>query len=917
MSWRQQLKDAWAPVHNLWNGPSGASTVKPALFLAVILVAAVAAFLIAFPEPRGDIYVGGPQVYTRERLVNDRYDQERWLKDQLDKANGTSDLLTGRIWEQKKLGISAGDVGTGDAGALVSSSNGSAEDNAQNASQTPTTLPFSMQFLIRASLRDTIRELILENSLDDRHDLRGNSLYGLKFDTSVIPSSSYGAAEIGVSVSLGAMGHIREAVTKTGEAGLPIYIVGYYRSANQESFCSKQNDNDPRDLFLIPCQIRDIYKDWIADLTRRLNQYVERRAAKGVPPDEECLCADKSRCGKQQAKIDAEKLAYDAASSILGEHISLRLRTSGIQSSSSVKLAKLPNATTKSDLSTLYSSGDVWTVQTLPSWANLVAISANSVYQRGNCLTSVTFEVKELADVIYVRSKLAEQAGLLPQTKPTEQSQQQSAREVQPSVRQDRQKQPSQIQPQSLRQPQEHQASQSLDEQQLKALLDQQIKALLARQVYETALPLKSDPNLAVTPDMSATSPDVRSDPSAQYILPRIHRLLETQHYEPFSTKNDSPFFLYPRGLFNFITKAANQDQFAYALSPRSELAGFLVDSLSSAALSAGRGSVKTGIQAGQSRQEARAAPRSATFVKADPKTIRFGWIIATNERDEPAEKSNLALVSTPAWIGKLNLVICTGWRSTGLLPRLAESLSFRRRHVHLFPPINQLEEMVKGDRDPTSTNPSPMPADRHDGGSAPSEGAAKTTPASSNWKNCSSVEVPVPPDFEALDTIMVSDVGRLPPEIFRDLMDRRPLVACTPAEIVIPGERLWRSTVVTLGGQRAERIIVLPNMRGILAEFQEVRPPPMGQVSEPRKLRVWTTEGMDELDQDFTINSLVRSQKTAAGNGEAIAQAIDVDTDMTTLAAHTKCLMQDGAIFAKKNAPTASAEKNADRSSR
>jgi hypothetical protein len=40
-------------------------------------------------------------------------------------------------------------------------------------------------------------------------------------------------------------------------------------------------------------------------------------------------------------------------------------------------------------------------------------------------------------------------------------------------------------------------------------------------------------------------------------------------------------------------------------------------------------------------------------------------------------------------------------------------------------------------------------------------------------------------------------------------------------ANLVIEGGRLWRNTVVTVGAQRADRIFVLPNMRGIVAEFR------------------------------------------------------------------------------------------------
>lgn len=46
------------------------------------------------------------------------------------------------------------------------------------------------------------------------------------------------------------------------------------------------------------------------------------------------------------------------------------------------------------------------------------------------------------------------------------------------------------------------------------------------------------------------------------------------------------------------------------------------------------------------------------------------------------------------------------------------------------------------------------------------------------------------------------------------------------PASFRIEGGRLWRSPVVTLGGQTPSRVRVLPNMMGIIAEFDCVEEP-------------------------------------------------------------------------------------------
>jgi hypothetical protein len=65
-------------------------------------------------------------------------------------------------------------------------------------------------------------------------------------------------------------------------------------------------------------------------------------------------------------------------------------------------------------------------------------------------------------------------------------------------------------------------------------------------------------------------------------------------------------------------------------------------------------------------------------------------------------------------------------------------------------------------------------------------------------------------------------------------------------------GDRLWRSTEVTLGSQQADRIVVLPNMEGIVAHFDCVR----AQIAwgkrfdgqSPVQVTVWTSEGKAEL---------------------------------------------------------------------
>jgi hypothetical protein len=94
---------------------------------------------------------------------------------------------------------------------MTSGESGSGGDAAKPGSQdprhpgpdAPLQLPFDQEFRIRSGVRDTIRQLLLENMLDDRHDLTGNSIYGLKFDTTVIPGvNTHKRAFVRVSVAI-------------------------------------------------------------------------------------------------------------------------------------------------------------------------------------------------------------------------------------------------------------------------------------------------------------------------------------------------------------------------------------------------------------------------------------------------------------------------------------------------------------------------------------------------------------------------------------------------------------------------------------------------------------------------------------------------------------------------------------------
>lgn len=67
------------------------------------------------------------------------------------------------------------------------------------------------------------------------------------------------------------------------------------------------------------------------------------------------------------------------------------------------------------------------------------------------------------------------------------------------------------------------------------------------------------------------------------------------------------------------------------------------------------------------------------------------------------------------------------------------------------------------------------------------------------------------------------------------------------PATVVIPGQNLWRNPVVLLGSQQADEVSVLPDMRGLMVKFREVKLQRPKGSNELDVLQVWTSEGNAE----------------------------------------------------------------------
>jgi len=155
------------------------------LLIFLLVAPGLLYFSVGIFSSDGEIYVGSPSVYTRERLVNDRNEQDRWLKQQL--SNFDNHIVLPSLYETSRSGI-AGHIPRAEGQSDVNQGNekNSIDLPGQDFKQESTSLDYRDMFLYNNNIRNVIRQKLVSNSLDDRHDLTGNSLYGLKFDTTVI-----------------------------------------------------------------------------------------------------------------------------------------------------------------------------------------------------------------------------------------------------------------------------------------------------------------------------------------------------------------------------------------------------------------------------------------------------------------------------------------------------------------------------------------------------------------------------------------------------------------------------------------------------------------------------------------------------------------------------------------------------------
>jgi hypothetical protein len=287
-------------------------------------------------------------------------------------------------------------------------------------------------------------------------------------------------------------------------------------------------------------------------------------------------------------------------------------------------------------------------------------------------------------------------------------------------------------------------------------------------------------------------------------------------------------FYLqFPAGLFNFIESMRELDAYAYAVFPKNDVLGVVVDTQVGAQGMASGGRVDVVRRQSRSSTEPVLTSYGTGRRLEDsdaPRAVRFGWIISAGDRLLPSLKTQLALVSVPAWTDKLEVTVTTGW-----LDR------WGRQH---------------------------------------------------NAQTMAPMEIKLPPDFSAFDSIFRSHGWVTPAPQIQDeaIDDDIYVIVGEDARILIPGFRLWRSTSVTLGAQPADRIRVLPNMEGIIAEFLPVRLPSAkykarSEVSAEQQ--DWSSSAQSDASSappaGETETTQDRAGQDTAPSGQEVAEACDL----------------------------------------
>ncbi|MEV8468435.1 hypothetical protein AB0T83_16795 [Fluviibacterium sp. DFM31] len=759
----------------------------------------------------GLIFVESPEVYTRQRLVNDRYRQDAWLRGKLDEidANGSSfiDQRVSRILETNaNINLNAAPGGTAAAPDAAATPN-------QVTINIPETdeIPFGAKFELQSAARDKIRQLILENSLDDRHDLSGNTVFGLKFDTAVLPGTK---ATLSPTVIVRMSSNPLEFLTRP-----PAELAQHFGRVYDPEKETRMAEQDRADLNILD-RLDTHFDSWRDSVEQRLNEHKGDEAVLCQRPREEiAIELNRPLCNQNGTLSAAGKWGLRQA---FGE-------TAAVDESLYFVLRMPRREITLGD-----------------SYLSLMEDEAS-----GYCLLQTTndndptvAEFLESRIGIANRFQLPDPWGRMFEVRVT--ARPDSAPEIcgaSVDLTLDGLEVPLVFVNQALA-PEDEQIFLGSGWRPVDCQTDRCLSGTSSvwaqfreesREARDAVGAALDTPTLNALTDMAA---NVTQDDEAPAQLCFLNFAPNEPWFFIGSTAPDewesrcfSGEALYFRlGAFSFLKRMTQVESYTYAAFPRGDVSGVVSETGERQALTGGLSGLPNlgaalsfGLQEQNRSVEAR--PSLINFASGEgrrgdledaSKIFDFGWSIVKEGIKKPMIASQLVLVSVPAYLDELELEIWKGFLDIDRVPLNRETYN-----------TATLDERI----------------------SALMPSFEKRT-----------VTLKLPPDYPALDGVVFSTSLVSGPRIKTSrLQICYGVRESGDLTIAISGERLWRSTVVTLDGIKANRIEVMPDMRGILAHFEGL---PVAIGDDParvkRLLEVWTSEGRDKQSVRIAHNPRV-----------------------------------------------------------
>lgn len=777
-------------MKRFWNyvlhAAGAAAIVIAALYVAGLAVPFLAdslrAIRSALPSRGGDtglIFVESPEVYTRQRLVNDRYLQDAWLRRKLDNIDTPGGILidTVRVRDESS-GV-----------ALNTPLPDRTIAGLPSAADAPVSI--ANEFELQSNVRDAIRQMILENALDDRHDLSGNTVFGLKFDTAVLPASR---TERNPTVIVRMETNPLENLSQS-----PQVLVPYFN----RSAWSDLGEISAEDAALL--RDNDRFLDaWRLSLEDRLNGRRRAEAARIL----ECSRPqqiNEALLGEPFCAGDPEEAFVDAAAGrpLLVDGAQARLVTLLAQGpavdNSLASVMRVPerNLSIGRGLEKRYRSEAQWYCE-----------------QPDN-------QARSLRDFIASRQRTA-----FPLPAPWDMffdiliSPRVSDKDTSCGLELDIELVPLTIR--FLIVPRER-----VDPAALFALDLRPVPcnaSICANGAVTIWAPSGQSSAAASTLDRETIEALV-PDPS---ILESVALCFGDGYYYEASPdgaggadEHCGPGLIanYRAGAYQFLRRIVEVESYTYAAFPKGDVSGVVTEAGlgRSATVNLDTPAGQAGFALGQSEREqvVEAVPAIMNFASGDRgEFFDFGWSIVKEGFKTPMIASQLVLVSVPAYLSEIRLEIITG-----------------------FLDLDQVPSEWARQFGPGGTSPDRKTVELED----------RFGELLTGWRR-STLHVSVPGDYEAIDAIMVGSITG--PEISASPLaqgDCHRVGADSRISIAIEGERLWRSTVVTLAGRTASQIEVMPDMRGIVATFDEPAPEDPDKATgemRHRDLVVWTSEG-------------------------------------------------------------------------